>query len=173
MNTLRSVKYQCWSTVSLCAANCASLWGSFHVREMGPFLGEGVQKVRLVRRWGACSAGGTQPQTLCAAPTPANHRHHLRVALVLGLAERRHCTDCTFLLLFLLFWVGMVFISYVGYSNGDLWRLYYGTDFMGNVCTRPRCATGFKEVTGFQGTRAVEGYWIHSFYKERRKTFLQ
>eukprot|EP00670_Eutreptiella_braarudii_P027271 CAMPEP_0174378850 /NCGR_PEP_ID=MMETSP0811_2-20130205/122316_1 /TAXON_ID=73025 ORGANISM="Eutreptiella gymnastica-like, Strain CCMP1594" /NCGR_SAMPLE_ID=MMETSP0811_2 /ASSEMBLY_ACC=CAM_ASM_000667 /LENGTH=638 /DNA_ID=CAMNT_0015531185 /DNA_START=137 /DNA_END=2053 /DNA_ORIENTATION=- len=31
----------------------------------------------------------------------------------------------------------MVFISYVGYSNGDLWRLYYGTDFMGNVCTRP------------------------------------
>jgi len=49
--------------------------------------------------------------------------------------ENRSCTDIFCLIIFVLFWGGMVAVAYLGYRDGDLWRLYYGTDFQGSTCS--------------------------------------
>lgn len=48
----------------------------------------------------------------------------------------RKPTDILCLLIFLAFWAGMVYISYVAYNTGVPARLVYPTDYMGRVCGR-------------------------------------
>lgn len=56
--------------------------------------------------------------------------------------DNRKCTDVFFLLLFLVFWIGMVIIAGVGYKNGEPKRLIYGTDWMGRTCGIQAVANG-------------------------------
>ncbi|KAK1946620.1 Choline transporter-like protein 5 [Phytophthora citrophthora] len=46
----------------------------------------------------------------------------------------RGCTDILCLLLFVVFWIGMIIIAGVGYKHGKPQRLIYGTDWMGRTC---------------------------------------
>eukprot|EP00164_Ancoracysta_twista_P009652 GFYU01014362.1.p1 GENE.GFYU01014362.1~~GFYU01014362.1.p1 ORF type:complete len:634 (+),score=225.77 GFYU01014362.1:114-2015(+) len=48
--------------------------------------------------------------------------------------EQRKCTDVLFLILFIAFWIGMFAVAGVGFSKGNPKRLYYGSDYEGNVC---------------------------------------
>lgn len=49
-------------------------------------------------------------------------------------SQKRHCTDILFLLLFILFWIGMIAIGGVAIQQGNLDRLRYGNDSEGNLC---------------------------------------
>ena len=50
------------------------------------------------------------------------------------MATDRKCTDLLLLLMFLMFWAGMVAVMMIGIMNGDVDKLTYGTDYEGNVC---------------------------------------
>ena len=56
--------------------------------------------------------------------------------------NRRKCRDVFFLILFLLFWLGMVVIAAVAVNAGEPKRLIYGTDWQGNICG---ASDGFKD----------------------------
>lgn len=44
------------------------------------------------------------------------------------------CTDIIFLLLFIAFWGGMVYMAVYAVNQGDGYRLVFGTDSFGNTC---------------------------------------
>lgn len=46
----------------------------------------------------------------------------------------RKCTDCLFLMVFVLYLIGVLVIGIVGFQNGNPARLVYGTDYKGRVC---------------------------------------
>ncbi|XP_052825829.1 choline transporter-like protein 1 [Octopus bimaculoides] len=48
--------------------------------------------------------------------------------------HNRGCTDIFCLVVFLLFWIGMIFIAAFSFTNGDGDRLLYGYDSFGNTC---------------------------------------
>ena len=48
----------------------------------------------------------------------------------------RGCTDVLCLLLFLLFWLGLVYVFYLGLTVGDPWSVPYGKDYLGHRCGR-------------------------------------
>lgn len=48
--------------------------------------------------------------------------------------ENRGCTDIPVLLIFVLFWAGMIYIAAFSVSHGDAFRLVYGYDSFGNTC---------------------------------------
>lgn len=48
--------------------------------------------------------------------------------------KHRSCTDVPFLVLFLVFVLGLIGVGYEAYSNGDPSRMQYGTDMNGNRC---------------------------------------
>ncbi|VDN25100.1 unnamed protein product [Cylicostephanus goldi] len=49
---------------------------------------------------------------------------------------RRSCTDCSFLILFLIFCGGLGSIAWFALDNGDPYRILYGSDSFGNTCGR-------------------------------------
>jgi choline transporter-like protein 2/4/5 len=51
-----------------------------------------------------------------------------------GFTLERKCTDCFFLLLFLVFWIGMGVVAYLGVIHGQPAKLLYGTDYKDRVC---------------------------------------
>ncbi|GAB1600405.1 choline transporter-like protein 1 [Argonauta hians] len=48
--------------------------------------------------------------------------------------HNRGCTDVICLVVFVVFWVGMIFIATFSFTNGDGDRLLYGYDGFGNTC---------------------------------------
>ncbi|KAJ5072438.1 choline transporter-like (slc family 44) [Anaeramoeba ignava] len=52
----------------------------------------------------------------------------------LGPTEKRKCRDFFWVVLFILFWIGMLIVMAVAFSKGSPKRLYYPTDYRGNVC---------------------------------------
>jgi hypothetical protein len=46
----------------------------------------------------------------------------------------RKCTDCLFLIIFVLYCIGMLVIGIIGFQNGDPERLVYGSDYQGRTC---------------------------------------
>ncbi|TMW66846.1 hypothetical protein Poli38472_011962 [Pythium oligandrum] len=48
--------------------------------------------------------------------------------------SNRKCTDLLFVLLFFVFWIGMIIIAGVAYKHGEPKRLVYGTDWKGRTC---------------------------------------
>jgi len=46
----------------------------------------------------------------------------------------RKCHDVLFLVLFAVFWIGMLAIAGAGLANGDPERLIYATDYIGDTC---------------------------------------
>ncbi|KAL7749637.1 hypothetical protein RI367_004863 [Sorochytrium milnesiophthora] len=67
-----------------------------------------------------------------------------------GPQTNRSCRDIFFLILFLLFWVGMFAIAGVAISKGDINRLRYGTDSLNNTCGVMNPAVG--SVPAFDAT---------------------
>jgi hypothetical protein len=51
-----------------------------------------------------------------------------------GPQENRKCHDIFFLILFVLFWMGMIAIGIIAMQKGNLDRLKYGNDTDGNLC---------------------------------------
>ncbi|EPB69818.1 hypothetical protein ANCCEY_11103 [Ancylostoma ceylanicum] len=49
---------------------------------------------------------------------------------------RRSCTDCSFLILFLIFCGGLGSIAWYAVDNGDPYRIVFGSDSFGNTCGR-------------------------------------
>ncbi|KAG8469178.1 hypothetical protein KFE25_007696 [Diacronema lutheri] len=54
--------------------------------------------------------------------------------------KARRCTDVLCLLLFFVFWAGMIWIVAVGFSTGDPDRLIYGLDYKFDQCNRDNSA---------------------------------
>ena len=54
-------------------------------------------------------------------------------AKAMKLGERK-CTDCLFLVLFIVFWVGMFYVAAVGFMNGDPAKLINPSDYLGGTC---------------------------------------
>jgi len=52
------------------------------------------------------------------------------------LFRRRGCTDVLCLLLFIAFWFGTVYISWLSIYVGKPWSVLYGADYLGNRCGR-------------------------------------
>ena len=50
------------------------------------------------------------------------------------ISNQRKCTDILCLLLFLVFWLGMIIIAAVAYVSGQPEKLVYGVDFRGRTC---------------------------------------
>ena len=50
------------------------------------------------------------------------------------IASNRKCTDLLCLILFLVFWMGMLIIAGVGFSSGQPEKLVFGTDWKGRTC---------------------------------------
>lgn len=48
----------------------------------------------------------------------------------------RGCTDVFCLLLFIIFWIGMVYIGYLAVTVGEPYSVLYGKDYLGNRCGR-------------------------------------
>ena len=48
----------------------------------------------------------------------------------------RGCTDILCLLLFIAFWMGMMYLLYLGCTVGDPYSVAYGKDYLGNRCGR-------------------------------------
>eukprot|EP00127_Corallochytrium_limacisporum_P006513 Clim_evm44s229 gene=Clim_evmTU44s229 len=51
-----------------------------------------------------------------------------------GIKEKRGCTDVAFFLLLIGFWVGVFYVSSVGFKEGNPERLLKGLDSFGNIC---------------------------------------
>eukprot|EP00058_Branchiostoma_floridae_P004452 XP_002589940.1 hypothetical protein BRAFLDRAFT_127837 [Branchiostoma floridae] len=51
-----------------------------------------------------------------------------------GPLSERSCRDVFFLLLFLAFWGGMGYVTYLALVGGNMFRLLYGVDSWGNIC---------------------------------------
>lgn len=51
-----------------------------------------------------------------------------------GPRAHRSCRDIPCLLLFILFWAGMIVVAVLAFWKGDLDRLWYGTDMYGDMC---------------------------------------
>merc|ERR1719230_1399041 len=47
---------------------------------------------------------------------------------------KRGCTDIFCLLLFILFWCGLIYITYLSVTVGDPNAVFYGVDYLGNRC---------------------------------------
>ena len=50
--------------------------------------------------------------------------------------RKRGCTDCCCVLLFLLFFLGMFYITYLALVYGEPYQILYGKDYLGNRCGR-------------------------------------
>ncbi|XP_070562725.1 choline transporter-like protein 1 isoform X3 [Ptychodera flava] len=66
---------------------------------------------------------------------------------------QRQCTDCTCVVIFILFWCGMLYIAAFAFTTGNVERLVYGYDSYGNICNRknpaiPDVSFSGKDMTG-------------------------
>ncbi|XP_060578387.1 choline transporter-like protein 1 isoform X1 [Ruditapes philippinarum] len=61
--------------------------------------------------------------------------------------KNRGCTDLLVLILFVLFWAGMIFIAAFGIIHGDAFRLVYGYDSFGNTCDADNSDRKIENVT--------------------------
>ena len=52
-----------------------------------------------------------------------------------GPNSSRKCRDIFWLIVFFLFWCGMIVVAVLGFMNGEIKHYYYGTDVYGNMCS--------------------------------------
>lgn len=48
--------------------------------------------------------------------------------------KRHRCTDATFLGIFIVFWLGLIFVGTYAWLVGNPLRMIHGSDSFGNVC---------------------------------------
>ena len=81
--------------------------------------------------------------------------------------EDRKCTDFMCLAFFAGFWVVMLSLMGYVYAAGDVNKVFYGTDYMGNTCGQTANTTGRTKVwyprigsdVAEQASELVSGYW--------------
>eukprot|EP00667_Euglena_gracilis_P024414 EG_transcript_28083 len=100
-----------------------------------------------------CCCGGRKPQQPPAKP---------------GCKENRRCTDLLFLLFYLAFLGGWVFIAYLGYRAGDPYRLLYGTDSLGNLCSRPGAKVPSDALLAVLNNNSNTSAWLGDSWAERK-----
>ncbi|XP_013403883.1 choline transporter-like protein 1 isoform X2 [Lingula anatina] len=64
------------------------------------------------------------------------------------MVKKRGCTDIIVLVVFILFWVGMIYIAVYSIVNGDAFRLLYGYDSYGNTCGEKNEMTVMSNFSG-------------------------
>jgi hypothetical protein len=64
-----------------------------------------------------------------------------------GPLDKRSVKDVIWLLLFLVFWAGMLTIGGYAYYHGDPLRLIYGQDSFGNICGQVCGCLGGKRLS--------------------------
>ncbi|GAQ83028.1 hypothetical protein KFL_001330110 [Klebsormidium nitens] len=76
------------------------------------------------------------PNLVPSAPAPPQSRRpsNDRGYVVSRVVEDRKCRDVLFLILFVLFWIGMLIVAGSAFAKGDPRRLVYGLDYRGNLC---------------------------------------
>lgn len=62
--------------------------------------------------------------------------HRVLEACDVGVNAPRGCTDICCLFLFVACWALMIFTAIVAFGLGDINRLLYGVDYLGNICSR-------------------------------------
>ncbi|XP_076462742.1 choline transporter-like protein 1 [Babylonia areolata] len=65
----------------------------------------------------------------CEGKDPGDQKGLLSIPV-----RHRGCTDIVFLLAFVIFCCGMIFVAVFSVTKGDAFRLVYGTDSFGNTC---------------------------------------
>ncbi|XP_052687130.1 choline transporter-like protein 1 [Crassostrea angulata] len=85
----------------------------------------------------------------------------------------RQCRDVVFLIIFILYLGGMVYVAYRGVSQGDPYRLVYGVDSWGNVCDRkntpiPGVPLSGRDMSGKKRTLHLDP----GYYTELLKTHI-
>jgi solute carrier family 44 (choline transporter-like protein), member 2/4/5 len=87
------------------------------------------------------------------------------------LFRQRGCTDLLCLLLFLVFWSGTFYITYLSIHVGKPWSVLYGADYLGNRCGRgefsDRPKTYYPRIDQdllYQADIALSYPWRLSFY---------
>eukprot|EP00055_Hartaetosiga_balthica_P014379 m.78479 g.78479 ORF g.78479 m.78479 type:complete len:649 (+) comp8579_c0_seq1:48-1994(+) len=73
---------------------------------------------------GCCGGGGNQVHPVQKGKLPPSP----------NMGGNRKCTDVFFLILFILYWIGMAVVGYIALRDGDPLRLLSGTDSFGNRC---------------------------------------
>eukprot|EP00499_Haloplacidia_sp_CaronLabIsolate_P015236 CAMPEP_0196781634 /NCGR_PEP_ID=MMETSP1104-20130614/10011_1 /TAXON_ID=33652 /ORGANISM="Cafeteria sp., Strain Caron Lab Isolate" /LENGTH=754 /DNA_ID=CAMNT_0042151867 /DNA_START=46 /DNA_END=2310 /DNA_ORIENTATION=+ len=53
---------------------------------------------------------------------------------LLPLNQPRKCRDVLCILIFMAFWLGMIIVASIAFTDGNAFRLLYGKDFKGNIC---------------------------------------
>lgn len=61
--------------------------------------------------------------------------------------QNRGCTDLIILIIFVLFWAGMIFVAAFSILHGDAFRLVYGYDSFGNTCDADNTAKKIENVS--------------------------
>ncbi|XP_021343598.1 choline transporter-like protein 1 isoform X3 [Mizuhopecten yessoensis] len=61
--------------------------------------------------------------------------------------KNRGCTDIIVLLIFILFWAGMIYIAVFSVMHGDAFRLVYGYDSFGNTCDEDNTGRSIPNVS--------------------------
>jgi hypothetical protein len=57
-----------------------------------------------------------------------------------GLPKKRQCTDCLFIPVFVLYWVGMIWVGFSAFKTQRYERITRGFDYLGNTCGVGTCA---------------------------------
>lgn len=87
-------------------------------------------------------------------------------------SDERHCKDLLFLLLFLIFWAGMIYVAAVGFVNGEPERLIYGLDSHGYTCGTKNDAgpdlSNYKKLY-FLDPLSLENLYSLKTFKKARK----
>ncbi|KAI9179066.1 hypothetical protein H9P43_005728 [Blastocladiella emersonii ATCC 22665] len=76
-----------------------------------------------------------------------------------GPVTSRKCRDVLFMVLFILFWFGMAVIAGIAFQKGDLNRLKYGTDSLGNTCGVYNPAVG--NISAFDATNKTYLHYLN------------
>ncbi|KAI8906402.1 plasma-membrane choline transporter-domain-containing protein [Gorgonomyces haynaldii] len=73
-----------------------------------------------------------------------------------GLAQSRVCRDVPFLLLFIIYWVGMFIVAEAAFRGGDIRQLTVPKDYLGNYC-------GINNSAAFDFTNKPYLYYLNPF----------
>jgi hypothetical protein len=107
------------------------------------------------------------------APQFHQYRHKKLPSTQVGLHADRGCTNPLWALVFILFWGLMGYVAYVAISMGNLNRLIYGVDYLGNICSQTvDPCNGVSGCTAAPGWQNRTNLWYPITFDTNRRTFL-
>eukprot|EP00045_Choanoeca_perplexa_P009111 m.85985 g.85985 ORF g.85985 m.85985 type:complete len:648 (+) comp14756_c0_seq1:48-1991(+) len=76
-----------------------------------------------------------------------------------GPTQNRRCRDIPCLLLYIVFWIGLIVVAGIAFSDGDPRRIVYGTDSWGNLCGEKNDAAINSSLSGLDLTDYPKLYY--------------